>query len=218
MTRVKICGITNIEDALLAVELGAHALGFVFAESPRRVTPDRALDIIYELPPFVTTVGVFVNHPADDVQRIAQYCGLSAVQLHGDETIEYCRQLQIQAIKAFRMRNYTEIEEWLFKENEYEASTLLEPSKNVTAYLVDAYAKGQYGGTGLHLNWELVRDLRSRKPLILAGGLDPKNVALAIKVVKPYAVDVSSGVELQPGKKDKYKLREFMKVVCECDE
>ncbi|MDP2211037.1 MAG: phosphoribosylanthranilate isomerase [Candidatus Aquicultor sp.] len=217
MTRVKICGITNKEDALLAVELGAHALGFVFADSPRRIEPDQALEVIDEVSPFVAKVGVFVNTPVGDVQRIADYCNLDAVQLHGDETPEYCGQLQVKTIKAFRMRNYTEIEEWLFREDEFEAETLLEPCKNVKAFLVDAYAKGLRGGTGIHLNWELVRNLESRKPIILAGGLDPKNVALAIKVVKPYAVDVSSGVELRPGKKDKYKLREFMKAVCECD-
>jgi len=217
MTRVKICGITNKEDALLAVEFGAHALGFVFADSPRRIEPDQALGVIDEVSPFVATVGVFVNTPVDDVQRVADYCNLDAVQLHGDETPEYCGQLRVKAIKAFRMRNYTEIEEWLFREDEFEAETLLEPSKNVKAFLVDAYAKGRRGGTGIHLNWELVRNLESRKPLILAGGLDPKNVALAIKVVKPYAVDVSSGVEFKPGKKDKHKLREFMRAVCECD-
>jgi len=216
VTRVKICGITNKEDALLAVGLGAHALGFVFAESPRKVSPDQALEIISELPPFTTTVGVFVNQPAADVQSIARYCNLDAVQLHGDETVEYCRELQVKTIKAFRMRNYSEIEEWLFGENEYEAAALLEPSNNVAAYLVDAYVKGQHGGTGLHLNWELVRNLESSKPLILAGGLNPENVALAIRAVQPYAVDVSSGIELRAGKKDERKLREFMKVVSEC--
>ena len=216
MARVKICGITNKEDAFLAVELGAHALGFVFTESPRKISPDNAAKIISELPPFVTMVGVFVNHPAKEVRAIAEYCKLDALQLHGEETRTYCRQFHQKVIKAFRMRNYTEIEEWLFHEDEYEATTPLDPVSNVTAYLVDAYAKGQHGGTGLHLNWELVRNLESRKPLILAGGLNPKNVALAIKVVKPFAVDVSSGIELKPGKKDKYKLREFMKVIKEC--
>jgi len=217
VARVKICGITNKEDALLAAELGANALGFVFAESPRKVSPENAAKIISELPPFVTTVGVFVNFPAKEVKEIAEYCNLDALQLHGDETRTYCRQFRQKVIKAFRMRNYTEIEEWLFQEDEYEATTPLDPDSNVVAYLVDAYARGQYGGTGIHLNWELVRNLESRRPLILAGGLDHKNIALAVKVVKPYAVDVSSGVELKPGKKDKYKLREFMKVVNECE-
>lgn len=217
MTRVKICGITNIEDALLAAELGADALGFVFAESPRKVTPEQAERIISELPPLVTTVGVFVNHPANDVKAVADYCGLDVLQLHGEESLSYCKQFHRRVIKAFRMRNYTEIEEWLFHENEHEATTPIDPRSNIVAYLVDAFARGQYGGTGIHLNWELIRNLESRKPLILAGGLNPKNVALAIKVVKPYAVDVSSGVELKPGKKDKYKLREFMKVVRACN-
>lgn len=216
MTRVKICGITNKEDALLAAELGASALGFVFAESPRKISPDKAVKIISELPPFITTVGVFVNHPVKDVKAIAEYCNLDALQLHGDETRTYCRQFRQKVIKAFRMRNYTEIEEWLFQEDEHEATTPLDPGSSVMAYLVDAYARGQYGGTGLHLNWSFVRNLESRKPLILAGGLNHKNVALAIKVVRPYAVDVSSGIELKPGKKDRYKLREFMKVINEC--
>lgn len=217
MTRVKICGITNVGDALLAAELGANALGFVFAESPRKIDPEKAAQIISELPPFITTVGVFVNHPAQDVKAIADYCKLDALQFHGEETGAYCQQFRQKVIKAFRMRNYTEIEDWIFHENEFEAATLLNPASNVVAYLVDAYARGQYGGTGIHLNWELVRNLESRKPLVLAGGLDHKNVALAVKVVKPFAVDVSSGVELKPGKKDKYKLREFMKVIKECE-
>ncbi len=217
VTRVKICGITNIQDALLASELGANALGFVFAESPRKVKPDTAAEIIAELPPFISTVGVFVNHPAREVKAIANYCKLDALQFHGEETGSYCQQFHQRVIKGFRMRNYTEIEDWIFHENEFEAETLLDPASNVVAYLVDAYARGQYGGTGIHLKWELVRNLESRKPLILAGGLDHKNVALAIKVVKPFAVDVSSGVELKPGKKDKYKLREFMKVIRECE-
>lgn len=217
MTRIKICGITNVEDALLAVEHGADALGFVFAESPRKVTDEVAAKIISELPPFVTTVGVFVNAPANEVQTIADYCGLDILQFHGEETPSYCRQFTQKVVKAFRMKNYTEIEEWIFHENEEEAATLLDPSSNVVGFLVDAYARGRYGGTGIHLNWELVRNLKSRKPLILAGGLEPKNVALAVKVVKPYAVDVSSGVELRPGKKDRYRVREFIEVVRKCD-
>ncbi|HEY3373521.1 MAG TPA: phosphoribosylanthranilate isomerase [Candidatus Aquicultor sp.] len=217
MTRVKICGITNTEDALLAVDLGANAVGFVFAESPRQVKPEAAARIIKELPPFVTTVGVFVNHQAGEVKTIGEYCGLDVLQFHGEETASYCRLFKQKVIKAFRMKNYTEIEEWIFHENEFEAETLLDPSANVAAFLVDAYARGQYGGTGLHLNWELVRNLESRKPLILAGGLNHKNVALAVKVVKPYAVDVSSGIEIKPGKKDRYRMREFMKVIKECE-
>lgn len=216
MVKVKICGITSLEDALLAVELGANALGFVFADSPRRVTPETAASIISELPPFITTVGVFANRSYDEVKLIADFCRLDVLQFHGEEDVSYCGQFNQKVIKAFRMRNYTEIEEWIFRENEFEATTLLDPSSNVVAFLVDAYARGQYGGTGIHLNWDLVRNLESRKPLILAGGLDHKNVALAIKVVRPYAVDVSSGVELRPGKKDRRKMREFMKVVREC--
>lgn len=216
MTRVKICGITNIKDALLAAELGADALGFVFAESPRKVSPEKAAEIISELPPYVTTVGVFVNHPANEVREIAAYCKLDVLQFHGDENPAYCRQFHRKVVKALRMRNYTEIEDWIFQENEHEATTPLGPDSTIVAYLVDAYARGQHGGTGIHLNWELVRNLEARRPLILAGGLDPKNVALAIRVVKPYAVDVSSGVEFKPGKKDKYKLREFMKVIKAC--
>lgn len=216
MVKVKICGITNLEDALLAADLGADALGFVFANSPRQVSPEVAANIISELPPFITTVGVFVNRPYDEVKLIADFCGLDVLQFHGEEDISYCGQFNQKVIKSFRMRNYTEIEEWIFRENEFEAATLLNPSNSVVAFLIDTYARGQYGGTGIHLNWDLVRNLESRKPLILAGGLNHKNVALAIKVVRPYAVDVSSGVELKPGKKDKYKLRKFMKAVENC--
>jgi phosphoribosylanthranilate isomerase len=216
-TKIKICGITNAEDALLAAELGADALGFVFADSPRKVAPDVAAGIIAKLPPFITNVGVFVNHPIGDVKSIADFCNLDALQFHGDENITYCRSFRQKVIKAFRVRNYNEIEEWIAQENKYETASLSEPGANVVAFLVDAYAVGKYGGTGKRLKWEIVSDLELRKPLILAGGLDHKNVGLAIEAVKPYGVDVSSGIELKPGKKNKRKLREFIKVVRESE-
>ncbi|MBI4733694.1 MAG: phosphoribosylanthranilate isomerase, partial [Rubrobacteridae bacterium] len=115
-TKIKICGITNIEDALFAAELGADALGFVFADSPRRVTADKAAEIISELPPFVTTVGVFVNRSIGDVKSIADFCNLDALQFHGDEDVLYCRSFRQKVIKAFRLRNYTEIEDWVSQE------------------------------------------------------------------------------------------------------
>lgn len=217
MTRVKICGITNKADAFLATELGAHALGFVFAESPRKISPDAAARIIDALPPFITTVGVFVNHPAEDVREIAEYCGLHAVQLHGDETLAYCREFRQKVIKAFRLRNYTEIEEWFSQENGHDVAATPDADNTVAAYLVDAYSRDQYGGTGISLRWELVRNLNLNRPLILAGGLNHLNIADAIRMVKPYAVDVSSGVELKPGKKDEHKMREFMRAVGDVD-
>jgi phosphoribosylanthranilate isomerase len=220
ITRVKICGITNIEDALLAAEYGADALGFVFADSPRKVTPDLVAEIVSQLPPFIATAGVFVNSTLGEVKAIADYCNLDTLQLHGEENLDYCSSFRQNVIKAFRLKNYTEIEEWLSQENKFDSEEMSRVIDgrfaSVQAFLVDAYARDKRGGTGIHLNWELVRNLKSIKPLILAGGLDHKNVAAAIEAARPYGVDVSSGVELKPGKKDKRKLREFLVAVREC--
>lgn len=198
VVRVKICGITNLEDALLAVEAGADALGFVFAPSPRRVTPQEAGRICRELPPFVVRVGVFVDAPLEEVRAVAESCGLDAVQLHGSEPPEYCRKVGRRVIKALRVRESLDT-----------ASLAAYP---VQAFLLDSYDAARPGGTGRSFDWGLVRDLRFPRPFILAGGLTPANVARAVALLRPYGVDVSSGVERegQPGKKDPQKVKLFI--------
>lgn len=198
VVRVKICGITSLADALIAIEAGADALGFVFhAPSPRHVTPELAAEIIAALPPFVQTVGLFVNRDLDFVNETAANCRLDLVQLHGDEPPEYCAAVARRVIKAFRVRDPASIE----------------PIRHyhVTAHLLDAYSPSAYGGTGHTFNWEIARRVKSFGPLVLAGGLTPDNVAEAVAAVGPYAVDVSSGVESAPGQKDPEKVREFIR-------
>jgi len=200
MTRIKICGLTNLGDALSAVELGADALGFVFAESPRRISPQRAAGIIDSLPPFLTCVGLFVDESPGAVRKIIEECRLDVLQFHGNESPDYCRQFRIKIIKAFGIKN--------------ENSLQVIPHYQVDAYLLDTYGEGTPGGTGESFNWDLA--LRARefgRPIILAGGLDVDNVAEAIGKVRPYGVDVSTGVEAEPGKKDHKKMKEFIKAV-----
>ncbi|MEE4252558.1 MAG: phosphoribosylanthranilate isomerase [Desulfuromusa sp.] len=200
VTRVKICGITNLEDALCAVFEGADALGFVFYKgSPRYIRPEKAGEIISALPPFVTTVGLFVNAGSEIIQQTMQTAGLGVVQLHGDETPEDCCLDTYPVIKAVRVRD---------------ADSLADTgSYNVSALLLDAWNDQHYGGTGESFDWQLAKKLTGRTPLILAGGLRPENVAEAIRVVNPYAVDVSSGVEKSPGNKDHDKVRQFIQQV-----
>jgi len=198
MVRVKICGITSLEDALQAVQAGADALGFVFhGKSPRNLAPDMATSIIGGLPPFVQVVGLFVNSDAGFVNDTADRCRLDLVQLHGDEPPEYCERIRRRVIKAFRVRD----------------SSSLDPIRDyrVAGILLDAYSPGAFGGTGLSFKWELAGNAKERGPLILAGGLTPENIREAVEIVAPYAVDVSSGVESSPGKKDHEKVREFIK-------
>lgn len=196
--RVKICGIKNKEDALHAVENGADALGFVFFEkSPRCVSRDQAAAIIAELPPLVTTVGLFVNSTRETISETIRVCGLNVVQLHGDELPEECHYDGVKVVKALRLRQQSDLEE---------AARFLTPT-----LLVDAYVPGEYGGTGSLSDWELARQLAAQRRVILAGGLTPENVAAGIEAVRPYAVDVSSGVEATPGKKDPRKVSLFIK-------
>ncbi|OEU73071.1 MAG: N-(5'-phosphoribosyl)anthranilate isomerase [Desulfuromonadales bacterium C00003093] len=196
-TRVKICGITNVEDALQAVEAGADALGFVFYHrSPRFVTPREVQKIIAELPPFVTTVGLFVNEPLPRIRRTMAAARLDVVQLHGDESPEDCLIEPLRVIKALRIKDAASLEG--------------AARYQVSALLLDAWSDEHYGGTGLSFDWQLVRRLTGKRPLILAGGLTPENVVAAVRQVKPYAVDVSSGVEAAPGKKDHRKVAEFI--------
>jgi phosphoribosylanthranilate isomerase len=197
MTKVKICGITNLEDALFAAEAGADALGFVFyAQSPRCITPDRVREIVQPLPPFVAKVGVFVNEELDWVREIMAYCHLDYAQLHGDETPEQVAALAPRAIKAVRVRSAADVE----RLSDYQAA----------AYLLDTYHPTKHGGTGEAFDWELAVEAKSQGPIILAGGLTPENVGDAIERVHPYAVDVSSGVEAAPGIKDHQKVRCFI--------
>jgi len=196
--RVKICGITNFGDALLAADLGAWALGFIFyKKSPRHVSPFKARKIIQELPPFLTPVGVFVNQKEGAVKDIAQFCGIKTLQFHGDETPQYCQRFNqgYKVIKAFRVKE------------RFDISGLSE--FRVSAYLFDTYQEDSYGGSGQAFNWDVIRDKKFNKPVILSGGLNSENIAQAIETIKPFAVDVSSGVETIPGKKDKKLLEEF---------
>jgi phosphoribosylanthranilate isomerase len=201
--RVKVCGIANPEDAQAAVEAGAHALGFVFySASPRYVAPERAASIISELPPFVTTVGVFVNRSRGEVERVAEQARLYAVQLHGDESPRDCIGYRIPVIKAFRPSPIDRFPD-----------LALYP---VSAVLMDAHVPGTWGGSGKTLDWHsLARHLESVSPtvrarLILAGGLTARNVAEAVRIVRPFAVDICSGVEVSPGKKSHTLMKELI--------
>jgi phosphoribosylanthranilate isomerase len=197
-TRVKICGITNLADAQAAVEAGADALGFNFYEkSPRFVSLKTASEISRQLPPFVMRVGVFVNTPADFVLRAISKCHLTLLQFHGDEPPDFCTQFGLMSMKAFRIRDAESLEEI--------------PEYQTDAYLLDAFSSTAPGGTGEQFNWELaVQAQKFGKPIFLAGGLTPDNVAAAVAKAKPFAVDVSSGVESAPGKKDAAKIRAFI--------
>lgn len=196
--RVKICGITNRDDALHAVDSGADALGFVFCEaSPRQISLDAAAGIIRALPPLVSAVGLFVNASEEFVRRAIERTGIDTLQLHGDETPEFCRRFGMRIIKAFRMRD--------------ESSLRPLPKFHEEAWLLDSYVPGKLGGTGELFNWELAcRAAQLGQRIILAGGLTPGNVAEAVQRVHPYAVDVSSGVEATPGRKDRAKVRSFI--------
>ena len=197
--KVKICGITNVADGIAAAEAGADALGFVFCEqSPRCISIEAAAELIRQLPPFILKAGVFVNAPEDAVIRAVRECGLSLLQFHGDEPPEYCLQFGLMSMKAFRIRD----------------AASLQGLQNypTDAWLLDAYSPEALGGTGEKFNWNLaVEAQKFGKPIFLAGGLTPENVSEAIRQVQPFGVDVSSGVESAPGKKDHAKVRAFIK-------
>ena len=200
MVKVKICGITSLEDALTAVDAGADALGFVFySASPRHILPDQAAEIIRHLPPFVQTVGLFVNEEPATVNATADRCGLDVVQLHGEETPAYCGSIRRRIIKAFRVKDITSLDALL----QYQ----------VAGYLLDAWSPAARGGTGQTFNWEIAAEaVRRGRPIVLAGGLTPENVAESIRQVRPYGVDVSSGVESAPGRKDAAKISCFLEL------
>jgi phosphoribosylanthranilate isomerase len=204
MIRVKICGITNLDDALLATEMGAHALGFIFAESPRRIDPSEAKAIIRSLPPLVKTVGVFVNEDPERIKEIITFCGLDLIQLHGDESPEIGLDLMPRSIKAFHIQN------------DKDAENIKRYQGAVRAILLDTFQTGIGGGTGRTFDWSLaVKAKEAGLPMILAGGLRPENIREAIDVVKPYAVDVNSGIEERPGKKDPVLMKQLMEKIKE---
>ncbi len=199
-TRVKICGITRRQDAEFAVEMGADAIGLVFyAPSPRAVTVAQAQDIIVGLPPFVSIAALFVDADPEYVNTCLATLPISILQFHGDESVEYCQQFNHPYMKALRMRDGIDLKA---EANKY---------KSASAILLDSYQAGVPGGTGKVFDWSLISDITM--PLILAGGLDAKNVAIAIEQVQPYAVDVSGGVEQAKGIKDKKKIKDFMQEV-----
>lgn len=200
-TRVKICGITNIDDALSAVDAGCDALGFVFyAKSPRAVTPEQAAEIISKLPAFVTSVALFVNESAEVVNQVIATAGVDLLQFHGDESAEFCSRFSRPYIKALRMKP------------ELDLTAQFETYASSQGILLDAYTPGIPGGTGEMFDWSRIPAERATK-IILAGGLSTDNVANAITQVSPYAVDVSGGVEASKGIKDSNKMTDFMSEV-----
>ncbi len=211
MTRVKICGITKLEDAVMAAEAGADALGFVFANSPRKVAPSRVREIVRALPPFITTVGVFADAPIDQLERTLEETGVHIVQLHGHESPEYCASISRNVIKRMQV-------------DEQDSSKTLQSGLdryNVAGYLLDPGA-----GSGRRFDWSIAMGMDFRtsgiggsrgRHLIIAGGLDAGNVGEAVRMCRPWAVDVCSGVEAAPGKKDAFKVRAFIRAVEEAD-
>jgi len=198
--KVKICGTTSLKDAFLAVESGADAIGFIFYKmSPRNISQKEAKEIILQLPPFIETVGVFVNETSDKINRIAEQCKLNSIQLHGEESPALCRRVKRKVIKAFRVKNADSLKSIA--------------SYKVSGFLLDSYNDGSKGGTGQVFDWNLALRVKKQGPVILAGGLNPYNVFTAIHRVKPYGVDVCSGVENSPGIKDHEKIRAFIKSV-----
>ncbi|MBI3625131.1 MAG: phosphoribosylanthranilate isomerase [Candidatus Rokubacteria bacterium] len=198
MVRVKICGITNADDARLAVEAGADALGFIFVENtPRFISTDRALSIIRDLPPFLTPVGVFWDHPAGQVKAVVEQCGLRALQFHGDEPPEALTEYRLPVIKTIKVAGAADLSRM--------------DGYRVAAFLLDSPARWSEGQPREPVEWTLARQAASRGLIILSGGLTAENVAEAIRIARPYAVDVNSGVEAEPGRKDPGKVRRFIR-------
>ena len=201
MAKVKICGITNEKDALNAAKLGADYIGFNFyKKSPRYIDEKKAKEIINKIPARIKKVGVFVNEDADAIIKISKNLGLDLIQLHGDETLQYCKKVKKQAkikiIKAFRIKDKKDVH----KINHYK--------DHADYFMFDAYTEKLFGGTGKIFDWHLVNGIK--KPFFLSGGLNPENVFNAILISLPFAVDVASGVEKKPGKKDYNKIKKFI--------
>lgn len=205
-TRVKICGITSVGDGLAAARHGADAIGLIFyPPSPRLVTLERAREIAAGLPPFVARVAVFVNPAAADVHAVIRACRPDLLQFHGEETADFCRGFDVPYLRAFRVRPGVDLLE------------SLSPFGDAAGWLLDAYRQELYGGTGEAFDWELIPRSLAR-PLILSGGLDAENVGAAICRVRPWAVDVSSGVEAAKGVKDERRIAAFMETVRSADQ
>jgi phosphoribosylanthranilate isomerase len=193
VVKVKICGITCLEDASRAAELGVDVLGFIFAPSPRQMTPEEVRLIICNLPPFVGTVGVFVNQDLETIRDIVHFCSLDMIQLHGNESPRFCQDLMPYTIKAFRL-------------------------KDASGLSLDTYQEDTLGGTGKTFDWNLaIKAMELKIPLILSGGLNPTNIQKAIMTVNPYAVDVNSGIEERPGKKDLALMKALMEKIREIE-
>jgi len=196
--KVKVCGMTSLKDSLVAVEEGADAVGFIFyKKSPRSVTMKTVREIVLELPPFVDTVGVFVDETAEQINKIADYCNLDIIQLHGDESPTFCKKIRRRVIKAFRIKDMQSVKKL--------------SSFQVSGFLLDTFSENLHGGTGKVFDWNLALPAKKFGPVIMAGGLTPNNVQQAIRQVRPYGVDVCSGVESEPRIKDHKKIRAFLK-------
>jgi phosphoribosylanthranilate isomerase len=201
MLRVKICGITRLDDALLACELGADAIGFIFyKKSPRYIIPDEAMAIAEQLPPYVARVGVFVDTPRDDIVTYREQIKLTAIQFHGMYSLSELEQFDREHVIAV-----------VRVAESFQVSQLAQFRNCATAILLDTHRKGLYGGTGETFDWQAAIDAKAYGRIILAGGLTPDNVQQAAETVAPYALDVSSGVEAHPGKKDPAKLRQLFR-------
>ena len=195
--KVKVCGMTSLKDTLVAVEEGADAVGFIFyKKSPRSVTMKTVREIVLELPPFVDTVGVFVDETAEQINKIADYCNLDIIQLHGDESPTFCKKIRRKVIKAFRIKDMQSVKKL--------------SSFQVSGFLLDTFSENLHGGTGKVFDWNLALPAKKFGPVIMAGGLTPNNVQQAVRQIRPYGVDVCSGVESEPGIKDHKKVRAFL--------
>ena len=205
-TRIKVCGMREMAEVAAAVEAGVDAVGLIFVEqSPRYIDPERALEIVRKLPPFVDAVGVFVDQEAAVVNEIAQYCGLTMVQLHGAESPAYCAAISCRVMKAFRVRPSLTAED------------LTPYAGKVCAFLFDTFQEKIAGGTGQTFDWRLLEKLSPPRPVVLAGGLTPDNVGEAIRQAHPFAVDFNSGVEFAPGCKNLDKVRAAIAQVAAAD-
>lgn len=197
MIRVKVCGITNLDDARLCVEAGADALGFIFVENtPRFVTPELVAPIVRQLPPFVTPVGVFWDHPPGHVKAVAEACGLRALQFHGDETPEDLQEYRLPVIKTIKVAAAADLARLA--------------GYRVAAFLLDSPSRWSEGEARPPIPWEVAAEAARLHPVLLSAGLTPENVAEAVRRVRPYGVDVNSGVEVRPGRKDPARVRRFV--------
>ena len=198
ITKVKFCGITNLQDAISAAELGADALGFVFyPKSPRFISPKNAKEIIKKLPPFISMVGLFVNQSKSEVEEVIKGCPLNLLQFHGDENESFCKQYNLPYIKAITMKSDVDLLKCIQEYN------------SAKALLLDTFSKVARGGSGEVFDWKMIPP-NTLKPIIVAGGLTPENVQTLLEVISPYGVDVSSGIEINKGLKDYKLMKKFI--------